>query len=615
MRNKGGDGKPTPSRPSGKAPERPRPGPAAGEGFAKTGEGGLPISLVRDTAVLKGGRRAPGTPAYRSPRKVPVALGTLRPVAAKKIVTELVPRPLPPPPEPILRSLKALDPRIKRFHGVHVPLFWFPGGLLTSPCADMFGYMFSATVRNATKLPFDAPHRALLTQLGNLMGDPGRESSGDSTIPAGYTYFGQFVDHDITLDVTSTIDTATDANNIPNMRRPALDLDSVYGRGPALDPFMYVFPTDPGVPVTAVKMQLGRNREFGPGGPLDGGGGTAVPTDFDLPRVLNGTNSTVDAAASTFTAIIGDPRNDENVIVSQFHHAMLKLHNRVVDLLLLAEFPGDVFAEAKKIVTHHYQWCVVHDFLPRVCGAGAVNAAIATVSAPVGSAFRMPVEFAVAAYRFGHSMIRNGYVLNTSLPPSLSSLAGVFAFSRVPNLPMFSNWATDFNLFFNTAHPVAAPFNNARKIDSVLAAGLEAIPGGSGIMAVLASRNLRRGLAFGLPSGQGAAGAFGIAPLNAAQITQGLPADEVTLLNSNGGILLAKTPLWYYVLREAMVLEGGERLGPVGARIVAETFVRLLKRDGDSFMNVPGFTPSLPSSAPGTFMIADLLEFAGVLVQ
>ena len=80
-------------------------------------------------------------------------------------------------------------------------------------------------------------------------------------------------------------------------------------------------------------------------------------------------------------------------------------------------------------------------------------------------------------------------------------------------------------------------------------------------------------------------------------------------------MLLSRTPLWYYVLREAVVLNGGDQLGPVGGRIVAETFVRMLRRDANSFMNISGFTPSLPSSVPGTFMIADLLEFAGVLVQ
>jgi hypothetical protein len=221
----------------------------------------------------------------------------------------------------------------------------------------------------------------------------------------------------------------------------------------------------------------------------------------------------------------------------------------------------------------------------------------------------------MAAYRFGHSMVRNGYVLNSSLPPAASTLANVFNFIRVPRLPVFSNWTVDFNMFFRTAHPVGTTFNNARTIDSVLANGLEAIPGGVGIMAVLAARNLRRGLAMGLPSGQGAARALGVRPLTAEQLTSGLPAEEVALLQSNGKLLLTKTPLWYYVLREAMVTRGGNQLGPLGARIVADTFVRMLRRDGDSFLNVRRFTPSLPSSVPGTFSIADLLEFAGVLVQ
>ena len=107
------------------------------------------------------------------------------------------------------------------------------------------------------------------------------------------------------------------------------------------------------------------------------------------------------------------------------------------------------------------------------------------------------------------------------------------AFARVPRLPVFSNWAVDFNMFFTTAHPVGANFDNARPIDSVLANGLESIPGGSGIMAILAARNLRRGLTMGLPGGQGAANALGLTPLTAAQLTSGRPPVEVALLNSN----------------------------------------------------------------------------------
>jgi len=503
-------------------------------------------------------------------------------------------------PEDVRVSIKNLKPATKRFHGAKVSLAWFPFPMVFSPCSDKFGYMSTVAVRNASKLAFDLVNRALLGQLGDLMGDPGREIAPDSNIPAGYTYFGQFVDHDITLDVSSSLDAVMNADTINNMRTPSLDLDSLYGRGPALDPYLYVFPSTG--PDTAIKLQLGSNTNTGPGGPGGnaGFGGMQVQTDFDVPRM----------AASSKTAIIGDPRNDENLIVSQFHHAMLRFHNQVVDLLVMASFTGDIFVEAKKIVTHHYQWAVVNDYLKRICGPAAVSNALAGVTAAVGSAFRMPVEFSVAAYRFGHSMIRDKYWVNFNFPNA--TLGQVFEFNRNPNLPVLSNWVVDFNAFFNTG--VFVPVNNkARKIDSVLANGLEALPGGAGIMAILAKRNLIRALALGLPSGQAMATAFGIAPMTNAQLTAGLPVNEVAILNSNGGLLLQKTPLWYYILREAAVLSGGNSLGPVGAKIVADTFIRILKRDANSYLNVGGgFTPILPSAVSGDFTVADLVIFAGV---
>jgi Animal haem peroxidase len=510
-------------------------------------------------------------------------------------------------PQDIPPTNQALKHQAHRFHGAKINLAWFPWKLLASQCADKFGYLTPASVRNATKLPFNGTTIGLMDNLGELMGDPGRETSPDATIPAGFTYVGQFVDHDITFDVSSRLDAPTDATTVNNMRTPALDLDAVYGDGPALDPFLYLFPTSG--PATAIKFQFGSNRNFGPGGSAGSVGtpaGMVTRTDFDVPRIHNPLNP----AASTNTAVIGDPRNDENLIVSQLHHAVQRMHNRVIDSLVLSGFAGDIFVEARKIVTHHYQFAVVHDFLGRVCGAGAVGSALASVTAPIGSPFRMPVEFAVAAYRFGHSMIRDRYWVNFNF--TNATLGQVFQFIRNPQLPVFSNWVVDFNAFFDTGFVV--PVNNkARKIDSVLANGLEALPGFSGMMAILAQRNLRRGLALGLPSGQGVAGFFGVVPLTPAQLQQGLPSDEINILNLNNKLLLKRTPLWYYILREAAVLNSGDQLGPVGARIVAETFVRILKRDATSFLNVSGgFTPSLPSATAGTFTFADLVNFAGV---
>src|SRR5215216_1179511 len=269
-------------------------------------------------------------------------------------------------PEDVKESIPALKPSVRRFHGVKIPLYWFPFPWLSSACADHFGYMSSPATRAATKLPFNVAMQALLGQLGNMMGDPGRDpnpgshnpaDAGVSSIPAGFTYFGQFVDHDITLDVSSTLDADTDANTINNLRSPALDLDSVYGRGPGLDPFLYEFPTIG--PPTAIKLHRGTNTPVGPGGPSGNGNasGMVMQTNWDVPRML-GTN----------TAAIGDPRNDENLIIVQFQHAMLRFHNAVVDLLLAASFAGDIFGEAKRIVTHHYQWAVANDYLRRICG-------------------------------------------------------------------------------------------------------------------------------------------------------------------------------------------------------------------------------------------------------
>ncbi|PSH56405.1 hypothetical protein CU103_29910 [Phyllobacterium sophorae] len=511
-------------------------------------------------------------------------------------------------PEDVRESIPALKPGLRRFHGAKIPLYWFPFPRLSSACADRFGYMSSPATRKATKLPFNFATQALLGQLGNMMGDAGRDpnpasdnpaDAGVSSIPAGFTYFGQFVDHDITFDVSSTLDAETDANTINNMRSPALDLDSVYGRGPGLDPFLYDFPASG--PATAIKLHRGTNTPTGSGGPSNNAdlSGMVPQTNWEVPR-MQGTN----------TAVIGDPRNDENLIIVQFQHAMLRFHNAVVDLLLAVAFAGDIFAEAKRIVTHHYQWAVVHDFLERICGATAVNNAMTSVSAPIGSPFQMPVEFAVAAYRFGHSMVRDTYWVNFNFPNA--TLGKVFEFNRNPRLPVFSNWVVDFNAFFDTGVPVPV-HNKARKIDSFMANGLESLPGFAGMMAILATRNLRRALALGLPSGQGMANAFGITPMTTAQLTSGLPAAEVAVLNSSGGLLLSKTPLWYYVLREAAVLHSGNQLGPVGGSIVAETFVRILKRDASSYLNVAGgFTPILPSSTAGDFTVADLVTFAGV---
>jgi hypothetical protein len=506
-------------------------------------------------------------------------------------------------PVDIRASLELVRPDRGRFHGAKFSLGYFPQHDVFAADADKFGYLTKEKVRKASRLPLDEATRELLSQLGHLMGNSGRETAADSATPAGYTYVGQFVDHDITLDVSSALDAPSlvDARVINNMRSPMLDLDSVYGKGPAVDAFLYT-PPAPGEPASAFRMLLGTNQQNGPGGPggAAGSGGVVEHDDFDVPRT------------SALTAIIGDPRNNENLIVSQLHHAMLRFHNAIVDSLVSSGFSGDVFVEAKRLATLHYQWAVLHDFLPRICGQAAVDDAVANVVAPVGSGFRMPVEFSVGAYRFGHSMIRDRYWLNHNFIDQ--PMSDVFAFIHEPHLPVRSNWVIDFNAFFETGFAVPVD-NKARKIDSVLASALEDLDGNGStneLMGVLAARNLLRGLVLGLPSGQATAAALGVPALTTAELTAGLPADEVAVLQQQNGLLLEKTPLWYYVLREAMVKAGGEHLGPLGAKVVADTFVTMLRRDALSLLNVT-FAPSLPSAVAGRFTFADLVRVANVI--
>ena len=290
---------------------------------------------------------------------------------------------------------------------------------------------------------------------------------------------------------------------------------------------------------------------------------------------------------------------------------MLRVHNRVVDSLVAANFSGDIFVEAKRIVRHHYQWAVVNDFLRRICGKPAVDAARLSVNAPIGSEFRMPVEFAVAAYRFGHSMIRDNYWVNFNFPNA--TMKQVFDFIRKPLIPVLSNWVVDFNAFFDTG--IVVPVNNkARKIDSVLANELESLPGvqrddGDPRAAQPAPRTgvgpaERSGRREAL-RGRGAHGGATRARTAADEMARPERPRQAAAEEDAALVLHSARVRWS--------LHAGEQLGPVGGRIVAETFVTILKRDATSFVNVGGgFSPSLPSATAGDCTFADLVNFSGV---
>ncbi|MCA1683479.1 MAG: peroxidase, partial [Actinobacteria bacterium] len=311
------------------------------------------------------------------------------------------------------------------------------------------------------------------------------------------------------------------------------------------------------------------------------------------------------------TADIGDPRNEENAIIHQLQIAFIKFHNAMVDHVAAAGTPpGQVFVQAQRLAQRYYQWAVLTDFLPRICGQEAVDAALKKQSgnAPIRADLRhykpkktpfMPVEFAVAAYRFGHSQIRGGYRIN---PTTAAAFFQPQPGGRNLNgfRPLLPALKVDWQNFFDIPGSPTTP-QRSQRIDTKITAPLFNLPFG-GPPVSLAERNLLRGKALRLPSGQVVAKEMGFTPLS--NLDLGLAADP----GWDG-----QAPLWFYVLKEAELQHQGVHLGDVGGRIVAETLVGLLAHNRDSFFRLdPTFEPAPPiAPQPGVFRLGDLLRFAG----
>ena len=408
-------------------------------------------------------------------------------------------------------------------------------------------------------------------------GDP----EDNKAIPAAYTYFGQFLDHDLTLDNRpDDLVSPTPVSSLVNGRTPQLDLDSLYGAGPSESSQLYA--ADGMHLLTGVRLTGGNDRGA-----------------VDLPRDANG------------QAIIGDPRNDENRIVAGIHSLFIRFHNKTVDRIRSRNrriSNSEVFARARREVTDAYQWIVLTDYLPRIVGKGTVDSVVSRR----GSAWRtnlgvytacaqMPVEFSVAAYRFGHSQVRAFYKVNRGTEP-LPVFSGTFqpgsdltGFSPSP-----STFAIDWNLFLPARPGATGAFQPSYKIDGSLTHSLSLLPlPTTGIgPANLALRNLLRGQQLGLPTGQDVARAMGVTPLADEQILVGAatgdPTDQRTLTSVSADFA-GRAPLWVYVLAEAAAQTGANagRLGPVGGRLVAETIVGLLASDPTSVVARGGAKPQV----------------------
>lgn len=434
---------------------------------------------------------------------------------------------------------------------------------------------------------------------------------------AGVTFFGQFLDHDLTLDKKSELNKTASPRRTVNFRTAAFDLDSVYGDGPTGSPELY-------------EVRSGRIKfivQSIPGSEAVSRHGT---TRIDVPR---------DEADK---AIIGDSRNDENILISQIHVAMLSFHNAVTDHL--AKQPAyqhaskeRLFEEARRVVTWHYQWIILHEFLPMTIGQDRVDRIMkqgvkfykpqqgsnhARTSDGHGAA-RIPIEFSAAAYRFGHSQIRPSYRLNfgptggspffaflldDNLDPNAADPSDLRGGRRAPR--RFVDWQTFFDFGDSNARP-------NKRIDTKLSSPLMVLPGlkapapglpSDGLQS-LPARTLTRHVNFGLPSGQAIARKMNLPMLTPEQLADLAPyaLDSQTTMDTS-------TPLFFYILREAEVFEDGLRLGPVGAGIVGEVFIGVLQADESSYLSVmPEWTPTLPSAKPDRFTMTDFLTFAGVV--
>ncbi len=404
-------------------------------------------------------------------------------------------------------------------------------------------------------------------------------------LPAGYTYFGQFVDHDLTNDDRpNDLTTPIPVSSLVNGRTPQLDLDSLYLAGPTAAPQLY----------NADQMHL-----------LTGAlltGSTDVNSQ-DLPRDTKG------------RAIIGDARNDENRIVAGIHSMFIRFHNQTVDQLVSAHpqwTAAQIFSEARKQVTDVYQNLILRDYLPRIVGKKTMDSVLRSTSRGTSTQLRyytncaqMPVEFSVAAYRFGHSMVRGLYRVNasTNRVPVFSGSFGTPGIDLVGFSPSPTNFGIDWSLFLPGGKTSGGAVQASYKIDASITNSLSLLPlpVSSEGPADLAVRNLLRSSQVGLPSGQDIARAMGIRPLRDDQILIGKAtgdATEATPITSISSSFAGKAPLWAYILAESTAhayrIENGAivgsqkapfTLGPVGGRIVAETFVGLLLSDPNSILN------------------------------
>jgi hypothetical protein len=422
-----------------------------------------------------------------------------------------------------------------------------------------------------------------LVALGNAMRyDVERE--GTHTPRVGFTYFGQFLGHDLTHDPTPLAGPYFAAEETPNFRTASFDLDHVYGGGPENSPYLYE--GEPGAEIFKI--------------------GATTPSGYrrDLPvrhgRVLIGD--------------LEDTRNLDNLILRQLHVLFLKFHNEAIRqlqtnsaLAAAAESlaTGTLFERARRLVCWHYQWIIRHDFLPRILRPDVWNHQEHRTRQKPGSSFSIPIEFSLGAFRFGHSMVRNAYRLNCRKIRVV--IAELMALGQATS-PIPDDYLVEWGTFFDGL-PTSGPQASSSYIDTSVGRAMHGLSPGTIRLANqlespdpsnLPVRTLLRGARAQLPSGQEVADALlnqGRMGSNDRLTTSQLTADTCdqsgSVLRTNR--LTENSPLFYYLLKEAEIKAAGVTLGPVGSHIVWETIQSALEADPHGYLSVVGPKWKLPS--------------------
>jgi hypothetical protein len=369
----------------------------------------------------------------------------------------------------------------------------------------------------------------------------------------------------------------------PNYRTAKFDLDHVYGDGPAGSPYLYEGEEGAETFKIGETVPDGRRRDL----PIGHG------------RILIGD--------------LADTRNLDNLLLRQLHVLFLKFHNEAVrqlqDNAALADMaemlgPGTVFERARRLVCWHYQWIIRHDYLPRVLHSDAWNFQETRATRKAAGKFAVPIEFSLAAFRFGHSMVRNAYRLNCR---KKRVLIGELMTLGQKAAPIPDDYLVEWGTFFDGL-PTSGPQASSNFIDTSVSVAMHGLSPGTirlanALEAVdpsnLPVRTLLRGARARIASAQEIADALGsqgrIKPgdkLTTSEVARDTADLSGSVLKKNG--LHDNTPLFYYILKEAELKGAGLTLGPVGSHIVSEVIQGALESDPDSYMAVAGSKWQLP---------------------